>query len=162
MELSREDRRIIARAWEKDPGNDELEEFFRPLPVTEVVNPNASSEETERAYFREGISNLLAFLFLVVEEGNVGEFDDILETALSNAARERHRELDKFEFHVEMSGPNALRPETIAERFLEGDRDLTLSEMRLAYSKGALDRDDLEANLRDGLVDAIDTDSTEK
>lgn len=156
--LQPKDRRMIFRSWEEewkernpDPALSKLmwqekEADGRPLDdITIPDNPAAA----ERANFRQGITDLLAFLYLGIEEGNLGDFDEVLKSAVEQAARKSNRTLEDFEYHDEFSGNIGLGPQTIAERFRDGDRDLTIAELKLACLKGALDRKEVKSHFED-------------
>jgi hypothetical protein len=148
--LASKERRKIFREWEKDLHDENLEDFPGEYLQAEEARHGTSPdrpdnmEEVERAYFREGITGLLAFLFLGINEGNIGEFDDLLESALSKAANESGRVLEEFDLTVKMSGAHVLTPQTIAERVREGDSELTVREVVFAFEKDALGREELE------------------
>lgn len=153
--LDREERRKIFREWEKGWQDEALPEFPGEMAQAEQLihgfDPETPSdmEEVERAYLREGIANLLAFLYLGIEEGNVGEFDEILERALSKAARKTDRSLTEFDVDVSMSGVKQYTPQTIAEKVREGDEGLTLREVKFAFQQDALTREEVEAYIED-------------
>lgn len=154
-QLSSKDRRDIFRRWEKDLHDNQLEDFsgeiLQPEMVLYGLSPEQPDEmeELERRYLQTGITNLLSFLYLGIEEGNIGDFGNILESALSKAAWRTDRSLSEFDLTVEMTGVRQRRPQTIAEMVREGDDgDLTLNEVLFAIEEGALDPADAEEILQ--------------
>lgn len=143
--LDKAERRAIFREWEKDWQDEQLADSPSKWLTKELAEHGSSPdlpkemEEVERGYFREGLTDLLAFLYLGIEESGVGEFHEILESAVSRAARESGRSLKEFDLTAEMIGLASLTPETIAEKVRAGDDDVTYREIQLAKEKGALD-----------------------
>jgi len=155
--IGRNDRREIFRRWEREPSDDELPSAYEETDLgaswwtIEGDDANHTElEDIERWRFESGIRDLLAFLYLGIEEGNLGDFEDLLKDALSKAADESGRKLTDFDLTVEMLGLGSRTPEAIAGEVRSGGvADLTLSEIKLALEKGALDPEEAEEALEE-------------
>lgn len=153
--LDDKERRKIFRAWEKSLQDEEIDrvadDIAHPEQFFDEEFPEGPKDLTtlEKRYLQRGISDLLAFVYLGVQEGNVGNFEDLLEAAFSKAARESGRNLDDFDLRVSMSKSEtrALTPLEIAERVRNGDKDLYLKDVMWAYKKGHLTQDEIETYL---------------
>lgn len=144
--LPRDERRKLFRGWEKDVSDGDLDELPGVRLLTSPIvrhgrNPEnaGAKEEVEREELKQGITDLLAFLLIGIEEGNIGDRDEILEEAFSRAARRTDRSLETFDLDVEMGGLHVLTPAEIAEQVRAGADDITLQEVMLAIEKGELD-----------------------
>lgn len=148
--LDAEERRKIFREWENDWQDEQLEPFpGRMVTAGEMMHETDTPFPDEKSiieqgYFRNGLVNLLAFLYLGIHEGNVGEFNDILEKALQRAAKAQGQYLAEFTFNEEMKKPQPLSPEEIADRVRADDGDLTVSEIKRAFEEGAVTQADIE------------------
>jgi hypothetical protein len=95
--LSREDRRRIFRNWEDKNVEDE-----RNLgKVASETYMSESSEWAEKSSFRINLADLLAFVYLGVEESGVGSFEELLESAMDKVAKEDDQFVSSFSFKVE-------------------------------------------------------------
>lgn len=155
-ELPADERRKIFRGWEKGWADKELdprpqgmllqsEEVEQTVAFGEDPETAADAAEVERAYLRAGVTNLLAFLYVGIAEGDLGDFGEILEEAIRKGANERHMTLKEFEFEAELGGTHVLTPEAIAEKVRQGDGgDLTFREVMFAIEEGELDPSEAE------------------
>lgn len=98
------------------------------------------SDHFEKSQFGFGIKGLLQFIYMGVEESGVGDFWEILEGAIDQAARERGQQVKEFDHNIEFGDLTTLQEtyEMLEAGDLEYD-DLTLKEI------GALLESDLLA-----------------
>jgi hypothetical protein len=170
--LSDAERRELFRRWEKDAQRNDLDDIPGARRITTLAalhgtnpEPPEAKGEVERARLREGITDLIAFLISGIDEGNIGETDEIFEEAFTRSARKTDRTVSSFELNVEMEGTHVLRPRTIAEWIRDGrGGELTLQEVRLAWEKGALSDEELRGHLEeyDLLHSLLDGDETDQ
>lgn len=166
--LDPQERRKIFRSWEKDWHDEELEDFSGQIidPEQLWIEPPPKNPEDmevfERGYLRQGISNWLAFLYLGIEEGNVGEFDEILEDALEKVAARNDQTLAEFDLTIEFEGLHISTPKTIAERVEEGDLDITQREVLGAVLMGDLEPDDAKKYYADAGLEGMVPESIEE
>lgn len=147
-EMAPDQRRKIFRYWEEQ--NYERHPSGLKLPKEDSHAPPAEGTDVfEMSSLRFSLERLLGFLYLGVEEGSVGDFEDVLEGAIDQVARREGRYVKDLDLIIEFGETTVLSAEAIAERVRVGDVDVTLLEVRRAIDEGALDPEEAEAVLDD-------------
>lgn len=135
--LDPELRREIFREWENQ--NYESDSNGVKIPKDEATLPDGA----QKGQFKFGLEGLLQFLYLGIEESEVGSFWEILYDAIDQALREHGKHVKKFEPNIEFGELASLRD---VHRMLEAGEleyeDLTLGEVIALIQSGLMDLED--------------------
>lgn len=136
-EINPEERRKIFRDWE----NRNYE--THPSPV-DIPKDNWIPDNLEKHGLRNGIAHLLRFIYLGVEEGSLGPFEELLKWALEEEYRKRGETIDSLTIELETS--RLLTLEELAGLIEEGELsygELTPREFQQLVEKGFVELEDV-------------------
>lgn len=153
-ELSAEERRRIFRHWES--GEDDRH--------PENINTQEDSQflaTLEKSAIQTNIGNLLAFIYLGIEETNFEDFEDILESAMDTVAQERDQHVSEFNFHIEFEDkPDEPTGEQIFNALKDGKigvGKLTLSQISKVVGSDAVDWRELSDEQQERIIEGFQT-----
>lgn len=115
------------------------------------------SDEGERTQFEFGLRGLLGFIYMGVEEGDVGDFWEILEDGIDRALRERGRHVEKFEPNLEQG--KLATVEDVYEMLEEGEleyEDLTFGDIQALISSDLMEMEDFPVGFLEDIVEAME------
>lgn len=142
--LDAEVRRKIFRDWENRV-YDDLPEW---LDHDEMHSRNTTHESFEKNLLKRGIRGWLKFIYLGVQEGNLGDFEELLRDAINDAERDRGRYVSELNLSIRFDTLDEIQSRVEAGEI--GFRDLTLHQIQSLMRENRLS-DEAESDLFDEL-----------
>jgi hypothetical protein len=156
--LSADERRKIFREWE----DEEIQDAKKLGEEGRETYYHESMEWAEKGTINIGITALLAFLYLGVDESNLDDFGEILEAAVKQAAQKRNQYVSKFEFSIELEDKST--GEEIYHVLENGEidaGDLTLTQLSKVVNSQSVNWRDLPENQKETIEEFLNMRSEE-
>jgi len=150
-ELDDDLRRGIFRAWENR--NYENHPSGIDIPKSEPV----MGDDVEKMQLRFGIQGLLQFIYLGVEESDVGDFFELVDEAIDSAVRDQGLYVEDSTHDIEFGELATI--EDVHQMLESGELDfddLTIGEVGALIESGEMDPEDFPQDFLKDIVEMIE------
>jgi hypothetical protein len=122
--LDSAERKQIFRDWES------LQYETVPEGLSAKTDSQKAEGNKERFLLKDGITDLITFLYLGIKEGNVGEFEEIVANAVQSARNEHGEAVKNVDVSI-----------TIEEYEQKEIEEMSLAELSQRFESGDIDSD---------------------